>query len=92
MKALNYAIDMSRQELKCPKCGKEYNFNDYKCKNCGNVLKDTKKLKVFIGILVGVVAFFILIVIIGMSIDNSDPKEVNIIKELLVWKLKKRKI
>ncbi len=83
MKALNYAIDMSKSDLKCPKCGKEYNFNEYKCKNCGTVLKDTKKLKVFIGILVGVVAFFILIAIIGMSIGSSNPKEVNIIKRVV---------
>lgn len=83
MKAINYAIDMSKQELKCPKCGKEYNFNDYKCKNCGTVLKDTKKLKVFIGILVGVVAFFVLIAIIGMAVGSSNPKEVNIIKRVV---------
>ncbi|MBS7020395.1 MAG: hypothetical protein KH135_00785 [Firmicutes bacterium] len=83
MNALNYAIDMSKSDLKCPKCGKEYNFNEYKCKNCGTVLKDTKKLKVFIGILVGVVAFFILIAIIGMSIGSGTPKEVNIIKRVI---------
>ncbi len=45
MKALNYAVDISKQELKCPKCGSVYNFNDYKCSNCGMVLKDTRKVK-----------------------------------------------
>lgn len=89
MKALNYAIDMSNQELKCPKCGKEYNFNEYKCKNCGTVLKDTKKLKVFIGIMVSVILFFILIAIIGMSMGSSNPKEVNIIKRVVSVETKK---
>ena len=68
MKALNYAVDISKQELKCPKCGTVYNFNDYKCKNCGTVLKNTKKLKVFVGILVGVILFFVLIVGIALSV------------------------
>lgn len=82
LKGLNYAIDISKKELKCPRCGNVYNFNDYKCSNCGTVLKDTKKLKVFIGILIGVIAFFILVAVIGMSLSGS-PKEVNIIKRIV---------
>lgn len=82
MKGLNYAMDMSKQELKCPSCGKEYNFNDFKCKNCGVVLKDTKRLKAFIGILVGIIAFFVFIVIIGISVGSSNSRDVNIIKRI----------
>ena len=82
MKALNYAVDISKQELKCPKCGAVYNFNDYKCKNCGTVLKDTKKLKVFVGILVGVILFFVLIVGIALSVGGGNPREVNIISRV----------
>lgn len=83
MKGLNYAIDISKKELKCPKCGNVYNFNDFKCSKCGTVLKDTKKLKVFIGILIGIMAFFILIVAIGVSVGGSNSKEVNIIKRVV---------
>ena len=79
MKGLNYAIDISKQELKCPKCGSIYNFNDFKCKDCGMVLKDTKRLKIFIGILVGIIAFFVFIAIIGISVDSGNSKDVNII-------------
>lgn len=82
MKGLNYAMDMSKQELKCPSCGKEYNFNDFKCKNCGVVLKDTKRLKAFIGILVGIIAFFVFIVIIGISVGSGNSRDVNIIKRI----------
>lgn len=82
MKGLNYAMDMSKQELKCPSCGKEYNFNDFKCKNCGVILKDTKRLKAFIGILVGIIAFFVFIVIIGISVGSGNSRDVNIIKRI----------
>lgn len=82
MKGLNYAIDISKQELKCPKCGKVYNFNEYKCSNCGQVLKDTKKLKVFIGILVGVIAFFVLIAVISIAVGSGSSRDVNIIKRV----------
>lgn len=82
MKGLNYAVDISKQELKCPSCGNVYNFNDYKCAKCGKVLKDTKKLKVFIGILVGVIAFFIIIGIIGGAVGSSNSRDVNIIKRV----------
>ena len=37
LKGLNYAIDISKQELKCPKCGNVYNFNDYKCNTCASI-------------------------------------------------------
>ena len=84
MKGLNYAVDISKQELKCPNCGDVYNFNDYKCKNCGTVLKDTKKLKVvFIGIFIGIIAFFALIAVIGIAVGSSIPKEVNIISRVV---------
>lgn len=84
MKGLNYAIDISKQELKCPKCGKEYNFNEFKCSNCGQVLKDTKRLKVVIGIIVGTFVFVILIAIIGMSVsgNSSSSRDMNIIKRV----------
>ena len=82
MKGLNYAIDISKQELKCPSCGNVYNFNDFKCSNCGTVLKDTKKLKVFFGILFGVIAFFIIIGIIGSSVGSANSRDVNIIKRI----------
>lgn len=82
MKGLNYAIDISKQELKCPKCGKEYNFNEYKCSNCGQVLKDTKKLKVFIGILISVIAFFVLIAVIGVAVGSGSSRDMNIIKRV----------
>ena len=82
MKSLNYAVNISKQDLKCPKCGTIYNFNDYKCKYCGTVLKDTKKLKVFIGILVGVIIFFVLIVGIALSVSGGNPREVNIISRV----------
>lgn len=82
MKGLNYAIDISKQELKCPKCGKRYNFNEVKCSNCGQVLRDRKPLKVFIGILVGVILFFVLIVGIALSVGGGNPREVNIISRV----------
>ena len=59
-----------------------YNFNDFKCAKCGKVLKDTKRLKVFIGILVGVIAFFIIIGIIGGAVGSSNSRDVNIIKRI----------
>ena len=82
MKGLNYAIDMSKQELKCPSCGNVYNFNEFKCSKCGKVLKDTKRLKVFFGILFGVIAFFVIIGIIGSSVGSSNSRDVNIIKRV----------
>lgn len=82
MKALNYAIDISKQELKCPKCGNVYNFSDYKCSNCGQVLKDTKRLKVVIGIIAGIFAFVILVAIIGMSVSSGSSRDMNIIKRV----------
>ena len=82
MKSLNYAVNISKQDLKCPKCGTIYNFNDYKCKNCGLVLKDTKILKTFIGILVGIIAFFILIAVIGIAIGSGSSRDVNIIERV----------
>lgn len=82
MKGLNYAVDISKQELKCPSCGNIYNFNDFKCAKCGKVLKDTKRLKVFIGILVGVIAFFIIIGIIGIAVGGGNSRDVNLIKRI----------
>lgn len=82
MKGLNYAMDISKQELKCPNCGNVYNFNDFKCSKCGKALKDTKILKIFLGILFGVIAFFILIAIIGSSVGSSNSRDVNIIKRI----------
>ena len=86
MKGLNYAVDISKQELKCPKCGKEYNFNDYKCSNCGQVLKDVKMLKKVFGLIIGcVVAFFILMLIIAIAVgsgSSSNSRDVNIIKRI----------
>lgn len=82
MKGLNYAIDISKQELKCPKCGKVYNFNEVKCSNCGQVLRDRKPLKVFIGILVGVIAFFVLIAVIGIAVGSGSSRDMNIIRRV----------
>ena len=84
MKALNYAIDISKQELKCPKCGNVYNFNDYKCSNCGQVLKDTKKVKKAFGLIIGgAIAFIVLMVIIAMAAaGDSSSKDINIIKRV----------
>ena len=82
MKGLNYAVDISKQELKCPSCGDVYNFNDFKCAKCGKVLKDTKRLKVFIGIWVGVIAFFIIIGTTGGAVGSSNNRDVNIIKRI----------
>lgn len=83
MKGLNYAIDISKQELKCPKCGNVYNFSDYKCSNCGQVLKDTKKVKKVFGLVFGcVVAFIVLMVIIAMAAGGSSSKDINIIKRV----------
>ena len=83
MKSLNYAVNISKQDLKCPKCGTVYNFNDYKCKNCGLVLKNTKILKIFIGILVGIIAFFILIAVIGIAVGSGNSRDVNIIQRVI---------
>lgn len=83
MKGLNYAIDISKQELKCPKCGSVYNFNDYKCSNCGQVLKDVKKVKKAFGLIFGgVIAFIILMVIIAMAVGGGSSKDINIIKRV----------
>ncbi len=91
MKGLNYAVNISKQELKCPKCGNVYNFNDYKCSNCGMVLKDTKTLKTFIGILVGVIAFFVLIAVIGLAVGGSNSRDVNIISRVAKVEFEKAK-
>ena len=91
MKSLNYAVNISKQDLKCPKCGTVYNFNDYKCKNCGTVLKNTKKLKVFIGILFGIIAFFILIAVIGIAVGSGNSRDVNIIERVTQAKNEKAK-
>ena len=91
MKSLNYAVNISKQDLKCPKCGTVYNFNDYKCKNCGTVLKNTKKLKVFIGILFGIIAFFILIAVIGIAVCSGNSRDVNIIERVTQAKNEKAK-
>lgn len=83
MKGLNYAVDISKQELKCPKCGSEYNFNDFKCSNCGQALKDVKMLKKVFGLIIGcVVAFFILMLIIAMAVSGGSSKDINIIKRV----------
>lgn len=82
MKGLNYAVDISKQELKCPKCGKVYNFNEVKCSNCGQVLRDRKPLKVFIGILVSVIAFFVLIAVIGIAVGSGSSRDMNIIRRV----------
>ena len=91
MKSLNYAVNISKQDLKCPKCGTVYNFNDYKRKNCGTVLKNTKKLKVFIGILFGIIAFFILIAVIGIAVGSGNSRDVNIIERVTQAKNEKAK-
>jgi len=83
MKGLNYAVDISKQELKCPKCGNVYNFNDYKCSNCGQVLKDVKKVKKAFGLIFcGAIAFIVLMVIIAMTVGGGSSKDVNIIKRV----------
>lgn len=83
MKGLNNAIDMSKDNLKCPYCNKEINFADNKCPNCGKKLKDNKGLKVLIGILIGVFAFILLIVAIASNVGGGNSKEVNIIKRIV---------
>lgn len=83
MKGLNYAIDSSKKEIKCPKCGNVVNFGDYKCSKCGNVLKDTKKLKSVFGIIIGIFIFIFIIIGIAMSVSGSNSKEVNIIKRVV---------
>lgn len=83
MKALDYAINISKQELKCPKCGSVYNFNDYKCSNCGQVLKDIKKVKKVFGLVIfGALAFIILMAIIAIAVGGGSSKDVNIIKRV----------
>lgn len=81
MKGLNYAIDMSKQKLKCPKCGNEYNFNDVKCSKCGQVLRNRKELKVFNVILISVVVFIVLMLVIVISVGGNS-RDVNIIKRV----------
>ena len=83
MKGLNYAIDSSKKEIKCPKCGNVVNFVDYKCSKCGNVLKDTKKLKSVFGIIIGIFIFIFIIIGIAMSVSGGNNKEVNIIKRVV---------
>lgn len=85
MRALNYAIDMSKKELKCPNCGKEYNFSAMKCPNCGQLFKSGKRLKMGVGIGIGIFIFFILFIgIISSTANNSSSssKDVNIIKRV----------
>lgn len=83
MKCLNYAVNVSKQDLKCPKCGKEYNFNEIKCSNCGQLLKDVKHIKIGVGIGIGIVVFFIIIMGIIISVAGSgSSRDVNIIKRV----------
>ena len=82
VKKLNNIVNLSKEENKCPNCGKEYNISEFKCSNCGQVLKSTKKLKTIFGIVIGIVIFIVFIAIIGLSVSNGTPKEVNIIKRI----------
>ncbi len=84
MKGLNYAVDISKQELKCPSCGNIYNFNDFKCSNCGQVLKDVKNVKKVFGLIFGcVIGFIILMGIIVIAVGSgSSSRDVNIIKRV----------
>ena len=82
MKGLNYAIDSSKKELKCPKCGKVYNFGELKCANCGKILSDVKGAKIVGGIIGGILLFLIIIIAIAMSVGGGNSKEVNIIKRV----------
>lgn len=83
MKGLNNAIDMSKDNLKCPYCNNEINFADNKCPHCGKKLKDNKGLKVIIGVIVGVFVFIFLMVAIASNVVGGNSKEVNIIKRIL---------
>ena len=82
VKKLNNIVSLSKEENKCPNCGKEYNISEFKCSNCGQMLKSGKKLKVIFGVVIGIVIFIVFIAIIGLSVSNGTPKEVNIIERI----------
>lgn len=82
MKGLNYAMDMSKQELKCPSCGNAYNFSDFKCANCGKVLRDMKQLKFVKILLVIFVVFALLMAVISIVAGGGNSRDVNIIKRI----------
>ena len=82
VKKLNNIVNLSKEENKCPNCGKEYNISEFKCSNCGQMLKSGKKLKVIFGVVIGIVIFIVFIAIIGLSVSNGTPKEVNIIERI----------
>ncbi|MGN1342819.1 MAG: hypothetical protein ACI4VL_06505 [Bacilli bacterium] len=79
MKELNYAVEKSKQELKCPNCGNVINFNDFKCPVCKKIIKNEKNAnKVSI---IAVIIFFFVVFSIIMGITNTNNKDIKIIKE-----------
>lgn len=77
MKKLNYAIEMSKKDLRCSHCNAEINFEYVRCPKCGKrVNKSNKGKKILIG-------FIILVVIIAfmqiIRVENMGNKELDII-------------
>lgn len=72
LKGVNKAIEMSKQELKCPYCNNDINFTDLKCPNCGKLVrgkKELKAVKIIVGFFVG---FLVLMIVIAMTAGGGD--------------------
>lgn len=82
IKWVNKLVDMSKQDMKCPYCNSDIKYIDVKCPNCGKMVRGQKELKAIKWVIIGIVAFVILIVIIGLSASGGNSKDVNIIKRV----------
>ena len=87
IKGLNYAIDFSKEDKKCPKCNNAISVTDIKCSNCGFNLrnkKDKRTAKVVGGILIFIIGFIIFTIIMATTFGSSPTnKNVDLIIEEL---------
>lgn len=77
MKKLNYAIEMSKKDLRCLHCNAEINFEYVRCPKCGKrVNKSNKGKKILIGFIIFVVIVAFMQII---RVENMGNKELDII-------------
>ncbi len=90
VKCLNSVVNLSKGDLKCPKCGKELSISDIKCPNCKIIINEKayKRLNVLGYVFLGIIIFVIIILVIavlnsGKNIDYSNKikSEMNISEE-----------
>lgn len=72
LKGVNRAIDMSKQDLKCPYCNYDINFNDLKCSHCGKLVRGKKEFKALKVIIIGFIVFLVLMIVIALTAGSGD--------------------